>query len=208
MDANENQECWKTTPNLTKFTAVEKDVSCMRELEQNVKKYLPGDIMVDLHLAPAQKWQGPLEKADLVFSIHSIYYFKEEDRKVIFENCFNKWLKPNGKLFILMNKDKFDTPTPYYLNDIFRETGRVPLIESYIVKKELLKLGCTIDRSFHYQYYQDLQAGYDHAVPFVMIHANPPYENEEVPKKAIMKLIKRGNKGYASGTMFSVIEKY
>ncbi|ESN97766.1 hypothetical protein HELRODRAFT_177829 [Helobdella robusta] len=159
----------KTTPNLTKLTAVDKDSSCIEEFRKNLKELFSDDVAVHFHLSPAQIWQGPQERADLVLIFH--------------------------------------TSTTYCLNDILRELGRKLHVESYTVKLELIHLGYSIDRVHNFEYNQDLQALHDYVVSFIMIHANPPIDDEELVKKAIKKLIDAGNKGYASGNLFSVIKK-
>ncbi|ESN97765.1 hypothetical protein HELRODRAFT_177828 [Helobdella robusta] len=197
----------KTAPNLMKFTAVEKDASCMEALKENIAKEFSTSVTVDLHLSVSQHWQGPREKADLVLMFHSLYYFNEEERKEIYKKCFNHWLKPNGKLFVLLHKDLYEATDTFCLNDILRETGRTPHIEAYTIKKELASLGYVVEKVYNYEYRQDLQALHDNVVSFIMIHANPPFEDEDVVRRAIKKLIEDGNKGYTSGNLFSVVQQ-
>ncbi|ESN97060.1 hypothetical protein HELRODRAFT_178509 [Helobdella robusta] len=75
----------KLTPNLTDFTAVEINKSCLDELSDNLKKFLPRNVNVKIHFGAAQHWKGPEpgeSKADLVLMFHALYYFNKDERNV------------------------------------------------------------------------------------------------------------------------------
>ncbi|ESN97762.1 hypothetical protein HELRODRAFT_193193 [Helobdella robusta] len=197
----------KLTPYLSRFTAVDMNEWCMEELRQSVKKYLPSDVILDVHLTKLQDWQGPSEAADLVFMFHSLYYFNDDERKNIYEACFKKWLKPNGKLFVKIIKDLHEAKAPHYLNDIYRETGRKLLTEAFTIKQELQNLGYKIDEELEYIYYQDLSILNNSVVSFIKLEAKPSFDDDETVRNVLKKLHAEGNKGYSSGALFSVVNE-
>ncbi|ESN97050.1 hypothetical protein HELRODRAFT_178496 [Helobdella robusta] len=196
----------KLTPNLVHFTAIETNDSCLNELKDNVKKFLSSDVVVEVHQTKGQVWEGPKSKADLVLLFQVLYFFDESERMKLYKKCFNEWLSPDGKLFILHNKDKHETVNTYFLNDIYRETAKKLQLESFKIKQELIELGYVIEKVYNFEYFQDLKVLNDYVVAFIMINAEPPYENEEIVRKTLKKLINEGNKGYSSGDLFSVIK--
>ncbi|ESN97051.1 hypothetical protein HELRODRAFT_178497 [Helobdella robusta] len=200
----------KLTPNLKHFTAIETDESCLGELSKNVEKFLPRDVNIKIYQKGAQYWAGPSPeeaKADLVLMFHATYYFNKKERIDIYKKCFNNWLKADGKLFIMNNKDIHGTTTTNFMNDIYRETGRKPQVESFIIKQELNKLGYIIDKVYDYEHYHDLKLLNDLVVAFIVKVADPPYENDKMVRKALKKLVDENKQGYTYGDLFSVIRK-
>ncbi|ESN97061.1 hypothetical protein HELRODRAFT_178510 [Helobdella robusta] len=104
------------------------------------------------------------------------------------------------------NFGKTRAATTNFMNDIYRETGRKPQVESFIIKQELIKLGYIIDKVYDFEYYYDLKSLNDFVVAFIMINADPPYESEDIVKETVRKLVEAGNKGYTGGNLFSVIK--
>ncbi|ESN97755.1 hypothetical protein HELRODRAFT_177817 [Helobdella robusta] len=195
----------RVAPNMKHLILVDKDAVCLEQLKMNLSNSLHKDIVGELHSSEAQQWQGPNIRVDLITMFHCLYYFKPEERKEFYRKCFNDWLNPGGKLYIKLAKDLHENNDEDTLNSFYRKTGRRPQLEAFTIKEEVRSLGYKIESEHHYEFYLDLKLFNNRMLHFVQYDATPPYENLDVIKKEMNKMIADGKKAYGAGILFCVV---
>ena len=94
----------KFTPHLKFLTCVEMDDSCVAALNENLKRQLPKNVKAKVVQIPVQDWEGPEERVDVVLMFHCLY-FDDKERIEVLRRCMRDWLKPGGRLYVMMLKD-------------------------------------------------------------------------------------------------------
>ena len=152
-------------PALKSVTTVDKDDSNIDGLRQNLANHLPSGVDVSIRREAVENWMGPDEgrRVDVVLALHVCAYLDVATRSSMFRRCFNDWLKPDGRVVVLvMNRDR---------DLVFRQVLRRMLAtyevpDADAVRDELTSAGYDVVGEYEYQFHQNYSDPDDHLLRF------------------------------------------
>ena len=69
---------------------------------KNVPTYLGDKVEYKVEECDMLQWDNGGEKFDLILTLHSMYGLIDENkRRAFLKKCFDQWLEPEGKLFLV-----------------------------------------------------------------------------------------------------------
>jgi len=137
-------------PNISKLIAVEPDNESAERLRARLGKSLPH---VDSQVIETsiQSWKGLDDPVDLVVMMHVLYHASPRERKELFKNLQEQWLKPGGRAVVVLN---CRTTCPGNVNEIFARLGK-PALPWEDTEHDILEAGFTKQHAHEMQCMRD-----------------------------------------------------